>query len=712
MKKFLLILLTVLLGFNSLKLSAQETLTVADGSQTNGYLPFYGTWMDALTHCQVIYPASMLTNLNGATIYSMTFYLSNSPSNWGCPFNIQLGETTQDSYGSPVSYISSGLSSVYTGQVTIANNQLTITFTTPFIYAGTNLVLDVQNTTTGTWSSSSFYGESTSDYQGCYAYNSYSPTGQSFVPKTTFSYTSAGITCHSPATISVNNIGATGAEISWAASDDSNNYFIQYKTSSQSWDDAESDVVSGTNYDLTGLLNPATDYNVRVATDCGTDTSFWRSTSFTTSLVPEDLPYTATFDEDDSWLLNNGTADNYWMKGTADNHSALFITNDGSTPGYDISSSSTASAEKHIVVGEASTIFISFDLQCGGEGTSIPYDYLKVFLAPMDVDYASTTSWNVNSYSTYAANFSSYSTLSSYPYLIHLLTGTVHIDLIMTNPIQEPDATSIAKLVFGWKNDYSTGTQPGPVITNLHVSVPSCDRPSQPTVSNVTAFTAMVAWEAPSDDVNDFFVQYVPANLGWDAPDAIFENVSGTSLQLTDLEPSTTYQLRVATNCFGDTSLWRTVSFTTPATCYPPTHVTISQITGSSALVSWEEATYGANDYTVAYSEAGQENWTEETVDAIQFMLSGLQPNTEYDVMVYSNCDIGTADTIERNFTTHCLSGGDPFTGDSIPTYYIPVNNYWRFYPNILYSCEQLLRLHIQPADFPRFRDGRCQHHR
>ncbi|MBR4535499.1 MAG: fibronectin type III domain-containing protein [Bacteroidales bacterium] len=679
MKKISLFLLTVLLVFNSMQLSAQNTLTVADGSEDNSYLPFYGLWMDAMTHCQLIYPASMLANLNGATITSMTFYLDLSPSNvWGCPFNIQLGETTQENYGFSASYIESGLSTVYTGQVSCANEQITITFSTPYTYQGGNLVLDVQNTTTGTFSNARFLGVSTTNDQGVYAYGSYSPTGQTFIPKTSFSYLAEINPCHAPSSISVSNVNATGAMVSWTASEDASNYVIQYKTASQTWENAQSDNVSGTQYDLTGLLAPVTHYDIRVATDCGTNTSFWRSTSFTTMLVPESLPYIATFGENDSWILNNGTNSNYWTKGTTGGVNALFVTNDGNTPGYNTGNSSSVSAEKHIIVGEAGTIVVSFDLQCGGEGTYIPYDYMKLFLAPMEADYATNPSWISYSDGTYAADFSAY-TDNSYNYIINLIDGTLHVDALMTNPVQNPDATSLAKLVFGWRNDNTQGDGEGPIITNLRVSSPSCDRPSQPTVSNITAFTAVVAWEAPSADVNDFFVQYVPANMDWNAPEAHFENVSGTSFQLTSLESNTTYLLRVASNCSGDTSLWRTVTFTTPATCYPPVNVAISQIVGTSALVSWEEAFYGADSYTVKYSAAGEENWNTQIVDGTCLMLSGLLPTTAYEVMVYSNCDLGTADTIERNFTTHCMAGGDPFTEGTISTYYIPVNNYYNY---------------------------------
>ena len=46
MKRLILLFLTLMMGFGSLKVSAQATLTVADGTQSNYYVPIYGRYMD------------------------------------------------------------------------------------------------------------------------------------------------------------------------------------------------------------------------------------------------------------------------------------------------------------------------------------------------------------------------------------------------------------------------------------------------------------------------------------------------------------------------------------------------------------------------------------------------------------------------------------------------------------------------------------------
>ena len=47
-----------------------EGLTVHDGTTTSSYVPFYGLWVDDYTRCEMIYPASELEAMSGATVTS------------------------------------------------------------------------------------------------------------------------------------------------------------------------------------------------------------------------------------------------------------------------------------------------------------------------------------------------------------------------------------------------------------------------------------------------------------------------------------------------------------------------------------------------------------------------------------------------------------------------------------------------------------------
>ena len=75
MKKFLLSLAVI--AASALALGAQEpaTLTVADGTIQNSNVPLNTPWWDTEgTTTQVIYPASMIEDMEGGTISSIKFY--------------------------------------------------------------------------------------------------------------------------------------------------------------------------------------------------------------------------------------------------------------------------------------------------------------------------------------------------------------------------------------------------------------------------------------------------------------------------------------------------------------------------------------------------------------------------------------------------------------------------------------------------------------
>ena len=340
--------------------------------------------------------------------------------------------------------------------------------------------------------------------------------------------------------------------------------------------DTEYDVISGVSltngeYLLTGLENTTT-YNWYVQTSCGLDEELASEVAtFHTDMLPVELPYTANFGED-GWLLNNGTCNNYWAQGAVGNDSyGLFVTNNGTTPGYTVTTKSAVSAEKYLTVGDAENVTVSFDLQCGGEGN---FDFLKVFLAPVSESYepaSNDPAYADKAYTTYAADFADYMSMTTapsaaqpYTYKICLTGGnTLHIELSMANPIEDADASSEAKLVFVWRNDGSGGTQPGAIITNLHLEATSCFAPSLPVAENVTPYSADITWVAPETGSGNYVLQYAVNNTDWNDESVVTINVNDTVASLTDLSPATTYQIRVATDCGDELSIWKPAFFTT-----------------------------------------------------------------------------------------------------------------------------------------------------
>ena len=195
-KKVFSLMMTLLLAVTGL-VRAQE-LTVHDGTTTNSYVPFYGLWVDDFTRSEMIYPATELASMSGATINSLTFYKSSSStSSWGtASFQVYLKEvsnTTLDAYVGMT-----GATVVYDGVVDAAGGeiQLTITFATPYHYNGGNLLVGIYQTEEGSYSSASWFGESVTGASAS-GYNSSSAgsatfTQRNFLPKTTFAYAGGG----------------------------------------------------------------------------------------------------------------------------------------------------------------------------------------------------------------------------------------------------------------------------------------------------------------------------------------------------------------------------------------------------------------------------------------------------------------------------------------------------------------------------------------
>ena len=406
-------------------------------------------------------------------------------------------------------------------------------------------------------------------------------------------------TCEAPTELAMVGATTTSVDLFWNPGEESL-FTVYYRAIGDADYQSVSNVSLGADSTYTlDNLNPATNYQWYVASVCsdGSETASNPSVCATT-MVPEDLPYTTDFSEgaDRSWLLNNGTCTNYWTMGTIPDTtaSALYITTNGTNPGYTIASAiSTVSAAKLFTVGEDAQFQISFDVMVGGESS---FDYIKLFFAPASEMYPAstvaptTTDYGYNAYSQYAfdftdyASFSTYTSATTYPYRFNLTNGNVvHIDAIMPNPNQNPDVNSTAQVVFVWRNDNSGGTQPGAIISNVVVAPVSCPSPEDVMISNLSTTSADVSWT--DNGVGAWTVEYgihgFAQGTGTEIP------VSGTpEANLSNLTAETTYDVYVTSNCSdGSTSISTFTTFTTP--CAPLTTLPFTQnfdnMTGSTS---------------------------------------------------------------------------------------------------------------------------------
>jgi hypothetical protein len=376
-----------------------------------------------------------------------------------------------------------------------------------------------------------------------------------------FELTTSCVTCSPPGNVTASNITPNSADLTWTGSVSS--YKVEYKADGDAaW---TTEIVTDTTLSLVNLTDLTT-YTVNVYSNCGGEFSPAATITFHTPMIATPIPYSTDFSATNDWVFNNGYSSTYWMIGNAGGgNNAMFVTTNGSTPGYNIGSFAAVSAEKMFTVGDAAELAISFDVKVGGEGA---FDYLKVFLAPADQEYPAATTnvaYTNETYSEYAVNFTDflqYSSYPSYPYKFNLTgNNTVHIGVMMPNPNQNPTATSTAKLVFLWKNDSSGGEQPGAVVDNVEIAALTCTTPTNLTVTNVTTTSADIQWTAGGDE-DEWELEYKPL------ADSIWIPVSVMGLpsyNLAALNVGTSYQVRVRAVCSTtDQSMWAVVDFTTP----------------------------------------------------------------------------------------------------------------------------------------------------
>lgn len=207
--------------------------TVCDGTTTNTYLPIYGNQYANKQINQMIYPASLLTEIQGKKIKAMRFYAERINFSGGA-FTVKMGTTTQTTFArTGYSRITADMTTVKTGQAAVSGGtELVITFDQPFEYTDGNLVIDFEVTATNTNSTTRFYGVTQNGYTSFYSYGGninqygrYSSGGTrlQFLPKVTFewdapyvageissnsvSFTDVPISTTQNATITVTNTG-------------------------------------------------------------------------------------------------------------------------------------------------------------------------------------------------------------------------------------------------------------------------------------------------------------------------------------------------------------------------------------------------------------------------------------------------------------------------------------------------------------------------
>ena len=179
----------------------------------------------------------------------------------------------------------------------------------------------------------------------------------------------------------------------------------------------------------------------------------------------------------------------------------------------------------------------------------------------------------------------------------------------------------------------------------------SCGIPATLTASSITNTSATISWAAVSG-ANSYDVDYKAAASSTWIP--VATATPSTSALLSGLTEGTVYDYRVRVNCAAGTGSYAQAQFTTTAPCNPPGSLASSNITSSSATVSWA-AVVGGTSYTVEHRLTSGTSWTIlAPVTGTSTNITGLTASTAYTWRVKSNCGSTAVSSYstEGTFTT------------------------------------------------------------
>ena len=540
MKKILFFLLALIASAGSMCLSAQS-LTVANGTDDNQYIPFYGYWMDEAQHNQIIYPASILTNLTGESITGLTFYFETPPTNdWATSTTVKLG-ITQNMAFSSTTFDASTTTQVYNGSINISGNTLTILFSSPFTYTGGNLLVDL-TTQGGTFSEAFFYGITQSgaslySYSGSYS----SDMGtQNFLPKTTFLYGN----CMAPGHPTISNITTSSASFSWSHGGTESAWEIHIGNGTENLDTVTTwTQVSDTFYTFQNLTGN-TAYTAYVRSICGTDYSFAVSSSFRTNCGITPVPYSEGFEN-----IIVGDIPFCWNK----LNTLWDYTSSYPMVYQDYYFGSNAHSGTHFLMFEYDNTAVSGIQLAVLPAFAESFNNLQISLYTKRYDYMPSGTFHIG----YMTNPTADSTFVS---LFSVSASAIGDDnyhkyvVDFSNVPVDPDSTAYIALGYICDNDYGIW-----FVDDIEVTtIPTCPEPRMLTSGGITAHSATLSWKGGS--ATEFNVYYKAST---DTAYTAELSVTDTFLTISNLLGSSLYNWYVVSVCSGDSTVSDMASFYT-----------------------------------------------------------------------------------------------------------------------------------------------------
>ncbi|MDF2934026.1 MAG: C-terminal target protein [Chryseobacterium sp.] len=533
---------------------------IGGGTATHAFLPVYSC--SGFNYSQQIYTASEVAGAVGTNNYitSIKFYVSTTAATQA-NYNqwvVYMGNTTQTDFATTTSWVSpSSLTQVYSGTLPAmtAGTWVNIPLSTPFLWNGTsNIVLAVDENSTGTSCTANWGSYSAGTNKGMLYYNTTTNPDPANPPTATSRYSVIPIiqmvgtvlapcTTTAPTNITVSNITTTSATVSWTPAAAAT-YVVRYRLLlSGGWQTINVNTPFTNSVTLPGLTEQ-NQYEVQIATICGTQGAFSPSVNFTTPAL--------TYCNTGTGSVTNGYISNISMIGsnvppTSNNSGPSTYTDYSLDPTKTItllrnSTNNVLSVGRAISSGTYST-YAWIDFNGDGIFNNNP-STTPGGERIMNLGYSNTTPVTAN-----------------FDVPANAYVGTSKIKMRVIVYFLTPGDACSALTSNGEVEDYQ--------IKFIDLQPCTTAPPTNIAVNSMTATTAYVSWMPTANAT--YVIRWREGTTGaWmPSPTGLTLPAGQSFHSITNLIEQTAYQVQVATICGGVQGAFSgSVNFTTPPVVY------------------------------------------------------------------------------------------------------------------------------------------------
>ncbi len=194
----------------------------------------------------------------------------------------------------------------------------------------------------------------------------------------------------------------------------------------------------------------------------------------------------------------------------------------------------------------------------------------------------------------------------------------------------------------------------------------TCPKPTNLNASNITTTSVTLSWSAGGSECG-WDISICESTSMHPETDGVIYSVSENPYTIEGLTPDKMYYAYVRANCAEEgLSVWSiTKGFTTLPTCIKPTSFSASNVTSSSATLSWNAGEADQDAWNIMYKKDSDNEWITVPVNTTSYTITGLSSVSTYYAKVQANCGEGDLSKwAETTFTTGCGAIDLPYTCD------------------------------------------------